>query len=90
MTSENRAILFEKQGNICIITHNRPEAMNAHNYQATFEEAEAYKEFERDPDLRVAIVTGSRRQGLLRRRRPEGARHGLRELPEARPCAQPP
>ena len=59
MTSENRAILFEKQGNICIITHNRPEAMNAHNYQATYEEAEAYKEFERDPDLRVAIVTGT-------------------------------
>ena len=58
MTSENRAILFEKQGNICIITHNRPEAMNAHNYQATYEEAEAYKEFERDPELRVAIVTG--------------------------------
>ena len=59
MTTENRAVLFEKQGNICIITHNRPEAMNAHNYQATYEEAEAYTEFERDPDLRVAIVTGT-------------------------------
>ena len=63
MTSENRAILFEKQGNICIITHNRPEAMNAHNYQATFEEAEAYKEFERDPELQGRHSYGQRETG---------------------------
>lgn len=58
-SSEKKAILFEKHGSICIITHNRPEAMNAHNYEATWREAEAYAEFERDPDLRVAIITGA-------------------------------
>ena len=57
--ADQPAILFEKQGPICIITHNRPEAMNAHNYEATWREAEAYTEFENDPELRVAIVTGA-------------------------------
>ena len=48
----------ERDGNLFIITINRPERMNALHPPGNAEMAELFDEFEGDPDLWVAIVTG--------------------------------
>jgi len=49
----------ERDGHVLIITLNRPERMNALHSPAHFELAEIFDDFERDPDLWVAILTGA-------------------------------
>jgi enoyl-CoA hydratase/carnithine racemase len=51
--------LSERDGNVFIVTINRPEVMNALHPPASAELAEVFDEFEKDPDLWVAIVTGA-------------------------------
>lgn len=53
------AIKFEKRDRIAIITFNRPDAMNAVNSQLWFETGTALREFNEDPNLWVAIITGA-------------------------------
>jgi len=48
----------ERDGNLFIITINRPERMNALHPPGNAAMAELFDEFENDPDLWVAIVTG--------------------------------
>jgi enoyl-CoA hydratase/carnithine racemase len=52
-------ILYETKGTIARITINRPEAMNAFDLATARLLGERLKEFDRDPDLRVAILTGA-------------------------------
>lgn len=52
-------IKFEKRDRIAIITFNRPDAMNAVNSQLWYETGTALKEFNEDPNLWVAIITGA-------------------------------
>jgi enoyl-CoA hydratase len=52
-------ILLEKRGHIALITINRPEARNALNPEMLCRLADSFLEFDRDPDLRVAILTGA-------------------------------
>lgn len=61
MTSEttNPAVLVEKRGHIMIVTLNRPEARNACNQELWLGGGEALKEAQRDPEIRVVIVTGA-------------------------------
>lgn len=54
-------VQFEKQGHVAYITLNRPERMNAANLQLIRDLVQAKREFEDDPDLWVAILTGSGR-----------------------------
>ena len=49
----------EKQGNILIVTINRPERMNALHPPANFELEKIFDDFAADPDLWVAIITGA-------------------------------
>jgi crotonobetainyl-CoA hydratase len=56
---EFKAIKFEKRDRIAIITFNRPEAMNSVNRQLWLETGTALKEFNEDPNLWVAILTGA-------------------------------
>ena len=49
---------FEKRNQIAHITFNRPEKLNAYNKQMMEELVEIWQEYDSDPDLRVAIVTG--------------------------------
>jgi enoyl-CoA hydratase/carnithine racemase len=51
--------LAEREGNILIVTLNRPEVMNALHPPAHFELDQIFNDFAADPDLRVAIVTGT-------------------------------
>ena len=52
-------ILYETKGAVARITINRPEAMNAFDLETASLMAERFEQFDRDPELRVAIVTGA-------------------------------
>ena len=52
-------ILYDTNGSIARITINRPEAMNAFDLETARLMGERLREFDRDPALRVAILTGA-------------------------------
>ena len=52
-------VLVERRGHVLEVTLDRPEAMNALFSAAHFELHEIWDDFDRDPDLWVAIVTGA-------------------------------
>ncbi|NBC38079.1 enoyl-CoA hydratase [Novosphingobium sp. FSY-8] len=52
-------ILVENRGAVCLITLNRPQALNALNSQVLAELIEAFAAFEADASLGCAVITGS-------------------------------
>ncbi len=52
-------LLYEKLGHIVRITLNRPEKRNAIDPEMMVKLGQAWIDFEKDEDLRVAIVTGA-------------------------------
>ena len=56
-----RSIRLEKSNGVAVLTFNRPEVMNAHNYQMKVEEQHAADAIAADDDVRVLIVTGEGR-----------------------------
>jgi enoyl-CoA hydratase/carnithine racemase len=52
-------ILYETNGAVARITINRPASMNAFDLETARLMKERFEEFDRSPDLRVAIVTGA-------------------------------
>lgn len=52
-------ISYEKRDRKAFITINRPEVMNAVNYEANSELFDVWTDFDRDPDVWVAILTGA-------------------------------
>jgi enoyl-CoA hydratase/carnithine racemase len=52
-------VLFEKKGAIAYVTINRPERLNACDFEAYGMLAEIWREFREDSKLRVAILTGA-------------------------------
>lgn len=53
------ALLYEKEDKIVIITLNRPESLNAYDWEQTQEFSEAIVKFRDDPDAWAAIITGA-------------------------------
>lgn len=51
-------VLYEKRGGIALVTINRPEVLNACDFETYARLAEVWKEFRDDPDLRVGILSG--------------------------------
>jgi len=51
--------IYEKRGHIGYITLNRPEVMNALHPPADLELSDIWDDFERDPEMWVAILTGA-------------------------------
>jgi enoyl-CoA hydratase/carnithine racemase len=49
----------DRDGPVLIVTINRPEVLNALHPPANDELAETFDEFEKDPDLWIAIITGA-------------------------------
>ncbi|MEM9683758.1 MAG: enoyl-CoA hydratase-related protein [Pseudomonadota bacterium] len=49
----------EREGHVLVVTINRPERMNALHSPAHYEMNEIFDDFEKDPDLWVAILTGA-------------------------------
>jgi E-phenylitaconyl-CoA hydratase len=54
-----QTIIYEVKNHIGCITLNRPEVMNAINYQMTSEILDVCEQVKRDPEVRVAILTGA-------------------------------
>ncbi len=54
-------VLYEKRGNVVIMTLNRPAALNSINRQLRRELAEAITQFDDEPDAYVGIITGAGR-----------------------------
>src|SRR5215470_382675 len=54
-------VLYETKGPICHITLNRPEKLNAASDQLVEEVNDALFEFDADPELQVAIISGNGR-----------------------------
>ena len=52
-------ISYEKRGRVAIVTINRPEAMNALTSEMLAALDAVFDDFNRDPDLLVAILTGA-------------------------------
>lgn len=57
--TKNDSVLSERDGNVAVVTINRPHARNAVNSATAQELAQAFEAFDRDQSLRVAILTGS-------------------------------
>ena len=54
-------VLYEKRGNVVVITMNRPESLNALNRQLRRELGGAILRFDADDESQVAIITGAGR-----------------------------
>lgn len=52
-------ILYEKKGRVAYVTIDRPERLNAINIETSQEMFDAFNDFKDDPEVWVAIVTGS-------------------------------
>jgi enoyl-CoA hydratase len=52
-------LIYEKDGHIATITFNRPEAKNSLDPQSVVDLIESLEDFDRDDNLRVAILTGA-------------------------------
>jgi enoyl-CoA hydratase len=52
-------LLERRAGGVTLITINRPEALNATNARLHFELGEIWPDIDRDPDTRVAVITGA-------------------------------
>lgn len=49
----------EKFDNIALLTLNRPERRNSYTPEMMVRLADAWDDIERDPDIRVAVLTGA-------------------------------
>jgi enoyl-CoA hydratase len=59
---EYRHLLFERRANgVLLVTINRPERLNAANDRLHWELTQIWLTIDRDPDTRVAVVTGAGR-----------------------------
>jgi enoyl-CoA hydratase/carnithine racemase len=52
-------VLFERRGAVAYVTINRPERLNACDFETYARLAEIWREFQDDSALRVAILTGA-------------------------------
>ncbi|ARN73099.1 enoyl-CoA hydratase-related protein [Oceanicoccus sagamiensis] len=58
-SSHSSPVLVEERGNILLVTINRPDSMNALTPQTNTQLAQVFRDFEANPELRVAILTGA-------------------------------
>jgi enoyl-CoA hydratase/carnithine racemase len=86
-------LLYEVRDQVALLTLNRPERLNAFSDPMLARWAEALEEADRDPAVRVIVVTGAGRGfcsgadvkaegGLISGGTPIERRHGLREGPQ--------
>lgn len=54
-------VLLEEQGPVCVVTLNRPEALNASNPELHRAMARLWRHLAEQPDIRAVVVTGAGR-----------------------------
>ncbi|HLJ29688.1 MAG TPA: crotonase/enoyl-CoA hydratase family protein [Candidatus Angelobacter sp.] len=59
MNENSNSVLIERDGEIVVVTLNRPQVRNAVNNATASALAQAFDAFERDDSLRVAVLTGA-------------------------------
>ncbi|HEY6968715.1 MAG TPA: crotonase/enoyl-CoA hydratase family protein [Candidatus Angelobacter sp.] len=59
MNESGKSVLSERDGDIAVITLNRPSARNAVNEATARMLAHAFQEFDQDESLKVAVLTGA-------------------------------
>lgn len=59
--SDQPSLIYEKNGRIARITFNRPQSLNAINADMSRELKDALSDFDADPDVWLAIVSGTGR-----------------------------
>lgn len=59
MNHKNNSVLIERDGEIFIVTLNRPQVRNAVDTATAGELAQAFESFDKDDSLRVAVLTGA-------------------------------
>jgi len=52
-------VLFEKDGNVAVVTLNRPEALNALDPESWEELKQIWHNIKTDPEIRVTVLTGA-------------------------------
>lgn len=55
----DNSVILERHGKVCLITLNRPEAMNSVNAALSTALGNALQELQDDPDLLVGVLTGA-------------------------------
>lgn len=58
---ESTVVLYEVEGHVATVTFNRPERMNAMTFESAEQLQAAFAEAERDPEVRVLLLTGAGR-----------------------------
>jgi enoyl-CoA hydratase len=58
MSQNNNSILVERDGEIVVVTLNRPQVRNAVDAATASAMAQAFEDFDRDDSLSVAVLTG--------------------------------
>jgi enoyl-CoA hydratase/carnithine racemase len=58
LTEQSPKVIFATRGRVCYITINRPEVLNACDFETYAAIQTAFKRFDADPALAVAIFTG--------------------------------
>ena len=56
-----QTIIYEKKGNVAVVTLNRPDKLNSINVQMRNELIEAFTEVDTDKDVRAMVLTGAGR-----------------------------
>lgn len=59
MDQSNNSILIERAGDIAVVTINQPEVRNAVDRATAVAMAQAFADFDRDQNLKVAVLTGA-------------------------------
>ena len=57
--SESPHLTIEREGHVAVVVLNRPEARNAFGAEMLVRMADAWDAIDKDPDVRVAILTGA-------------------------------
>lgn len=82
-STDFRTILYKREGNIAIISHNRPHVLNARNVQLYYDSIAAFEEAELDPDVHAIVLTGEGRYMCSGADTTGGAKKGpLDDLPD--------
>jgi len=77
-------LIVDRQGEIAVVTLNRPEVLNAMNRRLCFDIVEAMGTLNRDESVRALVITGAGEKAFCAGLDLEEARHGSDEEAEER------
>ncbi|ESQ87626.1 enoyl-CoA hydratase [Asticcacaulis sp. AC460] len=58
---QQQTLTFEQKGRVAVVTLNRPDVLNALNYQTMTELSALIRDIDRNPEIAVTVITGAGR-----------------------------